>query len=104
MKKNIKKTAEKIHAYKLENGIMLKTQCFDISRNKNDLELLIDVSCNEQKYNGMQIFFSEGIYEVSEMVPDTHINVFCETKRLKKALKHLFLGNDQKIIKVIQTK
>ena len=65
--------------------------------------VLIDASCKDSKFDGMQIYFEDGIYEVSEMIYNSHINVFCETKSFKIALKYFFKGNKQKIRKVIQT-
>lgn len=98
------RAAEFIHIFQIENNLNYRMQCFDISKKNDESRLLIDVCSKDDKFDGMQIYLENGVYEVSEMVPDTHINVFCETKSFKIALKYLFRGNKQKIKKVIHTK
>lgn len=92
-----------IHDYQRQNNLNQKIQCFDLSQNNDETKVLIDASCKDDKFDGMQIYFEDGIYEVSEMIYNSHINVFCETKSFKIALKYFFRGNKQKIKKVIQT-
>lgn len=89
--------------YQTTNNLNQKIQCFDLSKNNDESRVLIDASCKDSKFDGMQIYLEDGIYEVAEMVYDSHINVFCETRSLKNALKYFFRGNKQKIKKVIQT-
>ena len=97
------KHKELILEYQNTNNLNQKIQCFDLSKNNDESMVLIDASCKDSKFDGMQIYLEDGIYEVAEMVYDSHINVFCETRSLKIALKYFFRGNKQKIKKVIQT-
>ena len=89
--------------YQNTNNLNQKIQCFDLSKNNDESMVLIDASSKDSKFDGMQIYLEDGIYEVAEMVYDSHINVFCETRSLKIALKYFFRGNKQKTKKVIQT-
>jgi len=55
------------------------------------------------KFDGMQIIFEAGIYEVSEYQAGKKANelhVYLETKSFKTALKNLLKGNNRKPIKI----
>jgi hypothetical protein len=55
------------------------------------------------KYDGMQIIYEAGIYEVSEFQAgknQNELHIYKETKSFKIALKSLLIGNKQKPIKI----
>jgi hypothetical protein len=55
------------------------------------------------KYDGMQIIFEDGVYEVSEYQAGPNENelwIYKETKSLKIALRFYMRGNNQKPIKI----
>lgn len=55
------------------------------------------------KFDGMQIIFEDGIYEVSEYQAGKNANelhVYLETKSFKTALNNLLKGNNRKPIKI----
>lgn len=55
------------------------------------------------KFDGMQIIFEAGIYEVSEFMAGkakNELHIYLETKSFKAALNNLLKGNGRKPLKV----
>lgn len=79
---------------------------FDDWNNENHQSFQLEiVGRNEDKgmFDGMQIIFEDGIFEVSEYQAGKNQNelwIYKETKSLKVALKCFMKGNNQKPIKV----
>ena len=80
----------------------IKFQIFDCTT-KHHSTILIDV-CGGSKFDGMQIIFENGVFEVSEYMAGKNqheLHIYKETKSFLIALKDALKGNGRKPIKVI---
>lgn len=99
--KNINPEVEKIVIFCIkETGFNFR---YDDWNNEYHKSHQLEIVSNLPKFQGMQIIFEDGIYEVSEYqagIKGNELHVYKETKSLKIALKWFMKGNKQKPIKI----